>query len=167
MPDRPPEPSKSQRKREALAARRLGERLTELSPEQLGRLDLPDTLRTAIEEARAIKQHGGRRRQLQLIGKLLRGIDTELIQRQLDGLLLRERQAVARFRRLEHWRDALLERGDDALGEVLQAFPHADRQRLRQLVRNARAEQQRGKPPKAARELFRLLRALQDQADTG
>ncbi len=74
---------------------------------------------------------------------------------------------MARFHRLEHWRDALLERGDDALGEVLEAFPHADRQRLRQLVRNARDEQQRGKPPRAARELFRLLGTLQDQADMG
>ena len=36
--------------------------------------------------------------------------------------------------------------------------PHADRQQLRQLVRNTLAERAKNKPPHAYRELFRALR---------
>ena len=62
--------------------------------------------------------------------------------------------------RVEAWRDRLLEGGDEALAELLDLHPDADRQRLRQLVRNAQDEKKRGKPPRAFRELFRELRGV-------
>ena len=43
---------------------------------------------------------------------------------------------------------------------VLTQRPDADRQALRQLIRNARQEAAAGKPPAAARALFRMLREL-------
>jgi ribosome-associated protein len=46
-----------------------------------------------------------------------------------------------------------------ALTELLAAHPDADRQKLRQLVRNAHEERKRNKPPRAFRELFREVRA--------
>ena len=50
--------------------------------------------------------------------------------------------------------------GDETvLGEYLTAYPQADRQQIRQLIRNAQRELSTGKPPKSRRELFRLLRA--------
>jgi ribosome-associated protein len=45
--------------------------------------------------------------------------------------------------------------GDAAMAELVEAHPHADRQKLRQLVRNAHEERKRNKPPRAYRELFR------------
>ena len=63
--------------------------------------------------------------------------------------------------RIEALRDALLgDHGDDAMTELLAAHPEADRQHLRQLVRNAHEERKRNKPPRAFRELFRELKAL-------
>jgi len=44
--------------------------------------------------------------------------------------------------------------------ELLAAHPDADRQKLRQLVRNAHEERRRNKPPRAYRELFREVREL-------
>jgi len=38
----------------------------------------------------------------------------------------------------------------------------ADRQQLRQLVRNANKESQQNKPPKASRLLFKYLKELQE-----
>ena len=46
----------------------------------------------------------------------------------------------------------------------MQAYPAADLQQLRQLRRNALKEQELGKPPRAFREIFRILRALDDDA---
>jgi len=76
-------------------------------------------------------------------------------------------QAEARrdFHRLEAWRDRLLAEGDAALPELLAEFPGADRQQLRQLIRNAHRERAAQKPPRAARLLFRYLRELAAQDD--
>jgi ribosome-associated protein len=74
-PAAPSPPSKSQRKREATALRELGERVVTLTPTQLSRVPLPDELRAAVRVAQGIAQRGGRKRQLQYIGKLMRRLD--------------------------------------------------------------------------------------------
>ncbi len=60
--------------------------------------------------------------------------------------------------RLEQWRDRLVSGDDDDQNAALQEFPQVERQTLRQLVRQAKLEAERGQPPAAARKLFRLLR---------
>ena len=60
--------------------------------------------------------------------------------------------------RVEAWRDRLLAEGDVALAELIEQYPDADRQGLRQLVRNTLEERKRNKPPRAYRELFREVR---------
>ena len=74
-PKAPEPPSKSQRKREATALQDLGEHLVRLTPAQLRRVPLPEDLLAAIRTAQAIPQRGARKRQLQLIGKLMRRLD--------------------------------------------------------------------------------------------
>ena len=68
-------PSKSQRKRDATALQELGERVFSLTPAQLRRVPLPDELLAAARVAQGIAQRGGRKRQLQYIGKLMRQLD--------------------------------------------------------------------------------------------
>ncbi len=153
-------PSKSQRKRDAKALQDLGAELVQLSPNLLDQFQLSDELRDAIELARRIREKTGRKRQLLYIGKLLRHVDAEPLQRQLDGLRLQDRETAAQLHRLEHWRDRLIDQGDTALEALLEAFPNADRQHLRQLVRSARQERDRDLAPKSARQLFRYLRDL-------
>ena len=67
---------------------------------------------------------------------------------------------TAELHRLERWRERLIEEGDDALAEVIAAYPEVDRQRLRNLIRGAREERARGALPRRFRELLRYLRAL-------
>jgi ribosome-associated protein len=154
--------SKSQRKRDAKALQELGEALVDLSAEQLQRIELPASVREAVTLAQGIRQHGGRKRQIQYIGKLLRSLDAEPIRAALETLEGRSREAAARHHRLERWRDRLLEEGDGAVAELMEVMPSADSQHLRQLVRNARREAAAGQPPRAARSLFRYLRDLDD-----
>ena len=51
------------------------------------------------------------------------------------------------------------------LDEIARRHATADFQHLRQLRRNAIKEQAAGKPPRAYRELFRVLRELEEQEE--
>lgn len=152
--------SKSQLKRESHALQALGEELVGLPAAKLAKIPMPDELAEAVAQARKIKARGGLKRQLQYIGKIMRSIDAEPIERALEEMHNAAGREAAKFHRLEQWRDRLLAEGDAALGPLLEEFPHAERQHLRQLIRNAQQEAAKGKPPKSAREIFRYLRDL-------
>lgn len=152
--------SKSQLKRESNALQEMGEELVGLPASKLAKIPMPEELADAVALARKIKARGGLKRQLQYIGKVMRSIDAAPIEQALNELKNAAGKAAAKFHRLEQWRDRLLDEGDAALGELLEEFPHADRQHLRQLIRNAQQEAAKNKPPKSAREIFRYLREL-------
>ncbi|MDH5823387.1 ribosome biogenesis factor YjgA [Luteimonas sp. RD2P54] len=156
-------PSRSQQRRDALEVLALGERLAALSPAQLQQLPLPEALLAQVLEARRVTSHIARKRQLAFLAKQMRREDDETLQAIRDALEAggeAARQETALLHRAETWRERLLADGDAALAELLDAHPGADRQRLRQLVRSAIDERRRDRPPRAYRELFRLLREL-------
>lgn len=154
-------PSRSQQRREALEVLALGERLVALTPAQLQQLPIPDALLPHILDAQRIGSHIARKRQLAFLAKQMRRESEDAlhaIRDALDAGGAAARQETALLHRAEGWRERLLAEGDAALAELLSEHPSADRQHLRQLVRNALEERRRGKPPRAYRELFRLLR---------
>lgn len=151
--------SKSEIKRDAEELKRLGGEMVDLGKNALDKIPLDEELRDAIELAQRIKREG-RRRQMQLIGKLLRNRDVEPIRQALDKLKNRHNQQVALFHKLEMLRDRLIEEGDDAIPEVLNLWPDADRQQLRTLARNAKKEKEGNKPAKSSRLIFQYLREL-------
>jgi ribosome-associated protein len=152
--------SKSQLKRDAQAMKTLATDLLLLSASQLQRVPLENDVLVAIQEARKFRSHGARRRQLQYIAKLIRRTDAAIIIAAVAEIQSEARGLTARQHRTEAWRETLLERGDVALGELLQQRTGVDAQHLRQLIRNARHERITGKPPVALRALFRQLRDL-------
>jgi len=85
----PQPPSKSQLKREATALQDLGEQLVSLSAAQLNRIPLPDEVLAAVRAAQTMPQRGAHKRQLQFIGKLMRGLD----ETEIEAI----RAALARF----------------------------------------------------------------------
>ncbi|MGA8276820.1 MAG: ribosome biogenesis factor YjgA [Rhodanobacteraceae bacterium] len=158
----PAPPSRSQKRRDALDILKLAETLAGLSTSERDRLPLSDQLRAEVARAGAITQHIARKRQIQYLAKQLRNhIDTlEPIRLSLESSRKNARIEAAHMRRVESWRERLLLDGDDALVELAELRPAADCQRLRTLMRQAITEAQRGQPPRASRELFRLLRDL-------
>lgn len=152
--------SKSQLKRESEALQKLGEELVELPASKLAKIPMPEELADAVELARKITARGGRKRQLQYIGKVMRKIDAEPVEKAMNELRTEHLRENARLHTLEQWRDRLLHEGDAALAELLEQQPNVDRQHLRQLMRNAQQEAKKNKPPKSARELFRYLREV-------
>jgi len=150
-------PSKTKKKQEMHELQRLGAALVQLSAAHLERMTLPEELAQAVHAARRIRSHGAKRRQLQLIGRLMRELDPEPIRAQLAVVEGGSAQARAGHQRVEHWRARLME-DDAALTEFVREHPAADLQKLRALLRNARKEQEEGRPPRAYRDLFRIVR---------
>lgn len=152
-------PSKTKVKKQMHELQDLGEELTKLSKEHLAELELPDNLRDAVREVKKIKSFGAISRQMQYIGKLMRTIDPAPIQARLAEWNGTSRQHIAWLHQVERWRDRLLEE-PDSLTELLAAFPGADVQHLRSLIRNALKEKESQKPPKSFREIFQILREI-------
>ncbi|MCD6586873.1 MAG: DUF615 domain-containing protein [Desulfobacteraceae bacterium] len=154
--------SKTQMKNEVKALQKLGEQLVALSPDQLRTIHLPEALLTAVKDAHQISQHEAKRRQMQYIGKLMRKIDAEPIQKFLINIQQGNYQKAASFKKIETWRDELIKGNIDVMEEIISRFPNAQRQRLNQLARNARQPKETAKAAKASRVLFRYLKEIYD-----
>lgn len=162
---KPLPPSKTRRKREAHARQDIGERLVQLSEERLAAVDLTEDLRRAVLEAKRLRAHGARRRQLQYIGKLMRRAEVEPILAQLEAASQGVQTEAVLLHTVERWRARLLS-DDAALTGFLEDYPQAQSQPLRALIRDARQEQREQQPPKSSRALFRVLRDVIGQAGT-
>ena len=156
-----PNVSRTRKKREVEALQQIGEQLTNLSPDQLRRINLPENLLSAVTQARQMSRHGAKRRQLQYIGKLMRAVDADLIQASLQNIQEGDRGKAALFQQIEHWRDELKAGNTEIIEEILESCPAAERQRLCQLSRNAINPKATSKhAQKAAKALFRYLREV-------
>jgi ribosome-associated protein len=156
--------SKTQRKRRMIELQDVGKALVKLSPEQIGRLELPERLREAVLACKGFNKHEAIRRQMQYIGRIMRDLDAGPIVEQLASLQAPSARQTALFHIAEKWRDEMLAE-PAALPRFEGEFPHADAHRLRALIESARAERAAKRAPKHYRELFHaLLAAVQDKA---
>lgn len=156
-------PSKSQLKREMTALQKLGETLVEAPRDRVKKVPMPEDVLDAILECQQITSHEGRRRQLQYVGKKMRSLTEEevaVIQKVVDGWRGTSKAEAAALHAVERQRDRLLA-DDSALTDLRDKHPELDMQQLRTLIRNSRKEQAEHKPPKAYREIFQILKALQ------
>jgi len=163
-------PSRSEQRRAALDVLALAQQLVGLSAAQLAKLPIPEDLLPHIRETQRITSHVAHKRQLAFLAKQMRREDDATLDAIRDGLDAggeAGRRETALLHRIEGWRDRLLADGDVALADLLVEHPDADRQHLRQLLRNAVEERNRNKPPHAARELFRVLREMLSGPETG
>jgi ribosome-associated protein len=153
------EKSKTQLKNEMLALRKMGVTLVDLTQATLLKVPLDDDLKEAIMLARRInRKKDGFRRQLALIGKMMRSRDIEPIEHALLVIQSGHHKAVSKFHKLEVLRDELVQGGDDAVNTVVEEHEQLDRQKLRQLCRQATKEAAENKPPKSSREIFKYLK---------
>ncbi|MCL4163147.1 UNVERIFIED_CONTAM: hypothetical protein GTU68_032707 [Idotea baltica] len=141
------------------ALQKLGEELVELKPSILDKFPLSEDLAQAIKDAQRFKNEA-KRRQLQYIGKVMRNVDPEPIQAALDKIRNKHSQATVELHKLEQLRDRVVAEGDAAISDVMEMYPEADRQRLRQLARQANKEKSANKPAKSSREIFQILKEL-------
>lgn len=162
-------PSKSQLKREMVALQELGEALVDLPKDALKRMPMTEDLADAVHEARRITDHEGKRRQLQYVGRMMRGLteaEAAALRTALDEHRGVNKAATARLHWIERTREKLLA-DDAALTEFIRQHPAADPQEARTLIRNVRREQQQGRPPKYFRELFQWIKTASGSEQEG
>jgi ribosome-associated protein len=151
--------SKSARKREAASLQELGVKLSALPDQEIKSLDLPENLFVALRDLRRLPSHGAQVRQRQYIGKLMRNIDPEPVLAKLAERKQRHDVEIRHFQQLERWRDRLLSE-PQAIDELLEEYPNADRSALSRLLEKAEKERLEQRSPVGARELFAFLRQL-------
>lgn len=151
--------SKSQKKREADYLQKTAVKFIELSTAKLDLLPLPDTLHKAILDAKAIKSNGAKRRQAQLIGKLMRAADFAAIIAAYEQILEEGSAITADFHEVELWRDKLIKNSKESLTEFIASYQPEDVQQLRHLIKKAVDDQLKEKNTGAAKALFRYLRS--------
>ena len=151
--------SKSQIKREAEALKLVGHQLVGLNKKQLAQIPASEVLLHAISVAHKIAgKHEALRRQMQYIGKVLRSEDIEAITATIDKLNNKHQQLTHASQKLEQLCDDLVAQGDAKINQLLEEFPQLERQKLRQLVRQANKELKQEKPLKTVKELFAYLK---------
>jgi ribosome-associated protein len=164
MEEEPDFISKTQRKRQMADLQDVGAALVRLSPEQLARFDLPESLRDAVLACKKFTKHEAVRRQMQYIGRLMRDVDPGPIVEQLQTLEAPSKKQTALLHLAERWRGLMLE-DDDNVARFAREFPEADAKRLRALVSAAHEERAAKRAPKHFRELFHLINTIvQSQA---
>lgn len=153
-------PNKTELKREMKALHDLGRKLVELAPSRFDEVTLSSRMYDAVFMAKKLKK-AALQRQLRFISGIMVEEDVDLINIQLKQIALPHQQETEAFHELEEWRDKLIA-GDNELSNEIVTTLNADRQQLRQLIRNAGKEAQQNKPPKASRLLFKYLKELQE-----
>lgn len=163
--------SRTDLKKESAEIQKLGEALVTLRGDLLDALTLPEKLLDALAEAGRITNFEGKRRQMQFVGKLMRGLDEatlDAVREALDTQHAGSARETLALHEAERWRDDLIAR-EEAVGEWLTRYPDTDSQQLRSLVRQARKDRpapdadaaSRGLAPRqgrAYREIFQLVR---------
>jgi len=155
-------PSKSELKRLMTQRQKLAEVLASLSSDALKTIPMDEAIKAAIAETNKIKSFEAIRRHKQYLGKLMRFLDDEeldTIQKRLDAIQGVSKAETAKLHHLESFRDRLIA-NDETFTKMIEQYPDMDIQNMRTLIRNARKEKETNKPPKAYREIFRVLKDM-------
>lgn len=155
-------PNKTELKREIKMLNQLGKELISMPDGAVKKFPLSDDMRKAIADAKRFSR-GALQRQLRRIAGMMKHEDIDAIQKELMRQKNPSKQQTAEFHQLEQWRDRLVVGDEKLLTDLIDQYPMIDRQHIRQLVRNATAEQQKDKPPKSARLLFKYLSQIKNQ----
>ena len=134
---------------------RLANALMKLSASALGKLGLDEELREAIDRARAVTSQVARRRAERALAGALRREDLVELAAKLAKVQETGSAEPQQFHLVEQWRARMLEGGVAAAA----GFPGGVAEPLPRLIEQAQRESATGRPPGAARALFRHIAA--------
>jgi ribosome-associated protein len=155
--------SKTRRKQAMEELQALGEELVSLSADRVRRIDIPEDLRDAVAAAQRMPRHDeAKRRQMQYIGKLMRGVDVEPIRAALALVRGESASETAKLHRLERLRSELLA-DEKVLEQIAAQHPAVDLQHLRSLRRAALKEN--AQSIRSFRAIFQLLKELDESSE--
>ena len=151
--------SKSEIKREMHQLQVFAEELVNMSKHQRSRLPLSEDLLYAMVVADKIaNKHEAMRRHIRHIGKILLETDLEPIHQAIAVMANIHQQESVKHIKLEQLRDKLISQGALEIENLIAEHPQIDRQKLRQLVRQAAKEVKVEKPAKYYQTLLKYLK---------
>ena len=151
--------SKSEVKREMIQLQIFGQKLIDLSKHQRSKIPFTVDVKDALILADKINnKHEALRRHVRHLAKILSETDLEPIKHALDVMANKHQQETAKFIKLEKMRDNAVDQGSDFIEALLTEHESMERQKLRQLVRQASKEKKSEKPGKYYKELFEYLK---------
>jgi len=151
--------SKSEVKREMIQLQIFGQKLIDLSKHQRSKIPFTEDIKDALTLADKIKnKHEALRRHVRHLAKILSESDLEPIKHALDVMANKHQQETAKFNKLEKMRDDVIDQGNDFVETLLSEHDSMERQKLRQLVRQAGKEKKAEKLGKYYKELFDYLK---------
>ncbi len=158
-------PSKTRRKADSHDLQALGVALVELSEERLRKLEMPEILLDALLTYKSTRSHEGRRRQMQYVGKVMRGVETEPLREAVAVVHIGQTRESLALHQAERWRAELLA-DDDALTRFAAMHASADVQQLRAVIRNARKDAALVPEKRSGRYFRELFKMIREQAPT-
>ncbi|MFZ2651138.1 MAG: ribosome biogenesis factor YjgA [Burkholderiaceae bacterium] len=162
----PERPSKTRRKQASHDLQALGVALVELPDHRLQELAIPDRLLEALLAYKGTRSHEGRRRQMQYVGKLIRGVDPRPLFEAVAAVQIGHTRESLALHQAERWRAELLA-SDDALTRFAAEHANADVQQLRAVIRNARKDAAQVPEKRSGRFFRELFRLVKEQAPRG
>ncbi|MBA6254127.1 MAG: ribosome-associated protein [Colwellia sp.] len=151
--------SKSEVKREMIQLQIFGQSLIDLSKHQRSKIPFTEEIKDALILADKIKnKHEALRRHVRHLARILSESDLEPIKHALDVMANKHQQETAKFVKLEKMRDDAIDEGNDFVEALLNEHESMERQKLRQLVRQAAKEKKAEKLGKYYKELFDYLK---------
>lgn len=153
--------ARSQQRRAGDRSAQLANALMKLSEPAVKKLELEDDLREAIDRARTVTTHIARRRAERTLAGELRRHELGEVEAALAKVQDSGGGDVRQFHLAEQWRATLIEQGMAAAD----SFPAPIDDELPRLVDAARRERETGRPPGAARALFRHITMLLKSAE--
>ncbi|MDP6535345.1 MAG: ribosome biogenesis factor YjgA [Gammaproteobacteria bacterium] len=131
------QPSKTQRKKDALALQKLGQQLTRYSHSQLTKLPLTERVVIAIMDYNRLpNSHGAKKRQLQYIGRLMRDCDFQSISHAVNQLQMGSPDPAPIDSLVMQLCDRILQGGDSEIHAIVDGNERLERQKLRQFYRD-------------------------------
>jgi len=151
--------SKSEIKREMHKLQDFGQKLVEMSKHQRSRLPLTEDLKDAMVLADKIhNKHEALRRHIRHIAKILSETDLTPIHQAMDVMANKHQQESSKHIRIEALRDELIDGNNELIESILSKNQTMERQKLRQLIRQAAKEKKAEKPAKYYKELSAYLK---------
>ena len=156
--------SRAENKIEIAKTLELAGAISLLSKAEIAKMGLSEQLLAAIATARKITlRTDAYSRHQSYMCKIIRSDGIEPIQQAYDKITNKHNQATVELAKLEIVRDELIAGGDAAITALMEKYPAADRQKLRQLIRQVNKEIKAEKPLKAvkpSKEIFKHLREI-------
>jgi ribosome-associated protein len=148
--------ARSKQKRTGDRSAQLANELMKLPGHLVAKLTVDDDLREAIDRARAVTSHIARRRAERTLAGDLRRFELGEVEAALTAVAESGGADVRQFHLAEQWRTKLIEEGVAAL----ETFPAPTDDELPRLIAAAQRERDTGRPPGAAKALFRHIATL-------